>query len=367
MSNKKICFIGQFAPPIHGLSKALETLYNSKLAERFELYKVNITNNKKILNNLIKIYMSKCDLYYFTISQSKLGNIRDLIILKLLELQKKKCIIHLHGGYYRSLVDNDMNIIQKKLNYKAIKKLDGAIVLSNLLKSNFEGMIDSSKIFVVENCIDDEYLISDKDFREKLQNIKCKDIYNIVYLSNFIKSKGYLEVLELARIEKERCDKEGEKKRFHFNFAGQFFKEDEKVEFFEYIQNFNLNDFITYHGVVTGKEKLNLLKNGDIFILLTKYPNEGVPISILESMGNGMFVVTTNHAGIPDIVKDCINGLICNKNQINENIENIYNSLYYEDKYEKVISYNRNEIKEKYSESRYINNMKNIFEKYILE
>ena len=57
-----------------------------------------------------------------------------------------------------------------------LAKMDGAIVLSNLLKSNFEGMIDSSKIFVVENCIDDEYLISDKDFREKLQNIKCKDI-----------------------------------------------------------------------------------------------------------------------------------------------------------------------------------------------
>ena len=29
---KKICFIAQFPPPMHGLSKAVETLYNSNLA-----------------------------------------------------------------------------------------------------------------------------------------------------------------------------------------------------------------------------------------------------------------------------------------------------------------------------------------------
>ena len=31
MSKKKICFIAQFPPPMHGLSKAVETLYNSEL------------------------------------------------------------------------------------------------------------------------------------------------------------------------------------------------------------------------------------------------------------------------------------------------------------------------------------------------
>lgn len=31
MSKKKICFVAQFPPPMHGLSKAVETLYNSEL------------------------------------------------------------------------------------------------------------------------------------------------------------------------------------------------------------------------------------------------------------------------------------------------------------------------------------------------
>ena len=128
MSKKKICFIAQFPPPMHGLSKAVETLYNSELNTavdsngEFEFEKVDITNNKNFVKNLLKISCSKADLFYFTISQTRGGNLRDLVIFKLLELQHKKCLIHLHGGYYRQLVDNDMAGWQRKANYKATKR-----------------------------------------------------------------------------------------------------------------------------------------------------------------------------------------------------------------------------------------------------
>lgn len=45
----------------------------------------------------------------------------------------------------------------------------------------------------------------------------------------------------------------------------------------------------------------------------TRYPNEGQPISILEAMGNGMFIITTDHAGIPDIV-GTENGIVLKTN-----------------------------------------------------
>ena len=98
MEKKKICFIAQFPPPIHGLSKAVDTLYNSDLNAslsskgEFEFEKIDITDNKKFLQNLNRIRKSKGDLFYFTISQTKGGNLRDLIIFKLLEIQHKKCL-----------------------------------------------------------------------------------------------------------------------------------------------------------------------------------------------------------------------------------------------------------------------------------
>lgn len=195
MSKKKICFIAQFPPPMHGLSKAVETLYNSELNTavdsngEFEFEKVDITNNKNFVKNLLKISCSKADLFYFTISQTRGGNLRDLVIFKLLELQHKKCLIHLHGGYYRQLVDNDMAGWQRKANYKAIKKLAGAIVLSKSLKKIFKGMIDDDKIFVVENCVDDQYLLTDQEIEEKLVALRDKKVLHVLWLSNFIRSR----------------------------------------------------------------------------------------------------------------------------------------------------------------------------------
>ena len=251
MSKKEICFIAQFPPPMHGLSKAVETLYNSELNValnpdgEFEFEKVDITNNKDFIKNLLKISKSKADLFYFTISQTKGGNLRDLVIFKLLELQHKKCLIHLHGGYYRQLVDNDMAGWQRKVNYKAIKKLAGAIVLSKSLKKIFEGMIDDDKIFVVENCVDDQYLLTNQEIEEKLAALENKKVLHALWLSNLIRSKGYPFVLEMEKTEKERVDAGGEK-RFHFDFAGKFFEDSEKEYFDSYVKENKLEGYITW-------------------------------------------------------------------------------------------------------------------------
>ena len=356
MKTKKICFIAQFPPPMHGLSKAVETLYNSKLQGEFEFEKIDITNNKKFFTNLISIIKSKADLFYFTISQTKGGNLRDLIIFKFLELQHKKCLIHLHGGYYRQLVDKNLPNWQKKANYKAISKLDGVIVLGNMLKPIFKGMIDDSKIFVVPNCVDDEFLMSDEDFRIKSETMNEREIKHILYLSNFIKSKGYPEVLKMAKYEKERCE-QGEKRKYHFDFAGKFFDSSEKGYFESYIKEHKLESYVTYHGVVLGDEKRDLLKNCDIFALLTRYPNEGQPISILEAMGNGMAIITTDHAGIPDIVENKLNGIIDTENT---KVEELISEL---DKLDlrTIAENNRRQIYSDYMENMYIDNMKKYF------
>lgn len=364
-SKKKICFIAQFPPPMHGLSKAVETLYNSKLNSavnpngEFEFEKVNITNNKNFAKNLLKISRSKADLFYFTISQTREGNFRDLVIFKLLELQHKKCLLHLHGGYYRQLVDNDMAGWQRKANYKAIKKLAGAIVLSKSLKKIFEGMIDDDKIFVVENCVDDKYLLTDQEIEEKLKALKDKKVLHVLWLSNFIRSKGYSFVLEMAKTEKERVDAGGEK-RFHFDFAGKFFENSEKEYFESYVKSNGLEKYVTYHGIVGGETKRKLLKECYIFVLPTRYSNEGQPISILEAMGNGMFIITTNHAGIPDIVESGVNGIVIDEAEENINLLEILQKLSNTD-LERVARNNIEKVELDFSEKEYIRNMKIVY------
>lgn len=354
---KKICFLAQFPPPIHGLSKAVDTVYNSYLSEKYEFIKINLTDNKKFIFNMVKLIFTKADLFYFTISQTKGGNIRDLIILKLLRLKRARCVVHLHGGYYRKLVDT-LGSLQKKLNYKYIGDLAGAIVLGNSLKSIFRGMIDEDKMFVVPNCVDNQFLMNDNEYNAKLLNLNINKL-NVLYLSNFIKEKGYRLVLELAKYTKDIGDN-----RFCFNFAGNFFDESEKEYFNSYIKNNKIENIVNYLGVVGGKDKLELLKKSNIFTLLTRYPNEGQPISILEAMGNGMVVVVTDHAGIADIVRDNVNGVMFKDNEEN-NIDLVYKKInkIINEQFVDIIENNRKSVKDNYIEKIYLDNLDNIFNK----
>lgn len=361
-SMSQIAFIAQFPPPIHGLSKAVESLFHSRLDKKYDFIPINITDNKRIITTLYHILTSKSDLYYFTISQTKGGNLRDLLILFLLRLKRGKCLIHLHGGYYRQLIEKDCNEWQRKLNYKALKHINGAIVLGKSLKSIFRGMIDEEKIFIVPNCIDNQYTLPGKTFRTKLSTIKTCPKVHILYLSNFIPSKGYKEVLALANIAKKQSIKQ-----IHFHFAGIFFDAKEKSFFHEYIKKNGLESYVTYHGVVTGKEKQDLLALCHVFILLTRYPNEGQPISILEAMGNGLAVITTNHAGIPDIVQNQVNGMIVDKENIQLDAIFQYISTLIDNR-EKLsdISYNNYcAATTSYTEENYIQNMDGVFSKIL--
>ena len=347
---KKICFIAQFPPPIHGLSKAVDTLYNSELAQRFEFEKINITDNKKLIGNLAAIRRSKADLFYFTISQSRGGNLRDLVIFR--AIGNRPCLIHLHGGYYRTLVDS-LPKWQRRANYRAINKLDGAIVLGPSLKRIFNGLLPDEKIFTVPNCVDDEYLMSAEEFEVKVSTVSERKVKHVLYLSNFIRTKGYREVLKMAKIEK----KMGGERRFHFDFAGKFFENCEEEFFFRYIHDNGLEDFVTYHGIVSGDKKRELLRLCDLFVLLTTYPNEGQPISILEAMGNGMVVVTTDHAGIPDIVDESY-GFILPKDC--DNLAEEAARKLYDMEPEKMMRTARMKVERQYSQDIYIAKMEQI-------
>lgn len=181
---KKICFMAQFSPPINGLTKAVETLYNSKINEDFLLDKINLTNNKRIIISLFKLIFNDSDIFYFTIAQSKFGNLRDMFLMLIILLKKKKIIIHLHGGYYRQLYEKQMGSLQKKLNNFVLKRISVAIVLGKSLRSIFQGLVQEDKIVIIENCVDEDNLLSESRFIDKIT--KHNKEINILYLSNFI-------------------------------------------------------------------------------------------------------------------------------------------------------------------------------------
>ncbi len=307
------------------------------------------------MKSLWSLLRCTSDVVYFTPSQTQGGNLRDLLFLKLIQWRKKACVVHIHGGYYRQLVDNDCPVWQQRMNYKAVSRWTGGIVLGHSLHHIFEGMLPDEKIFVCPNCVDDAFIAS--SINKKLRSIINGEILHVLYLSNFIVEKGYREVLELAKIVQEK----GDNNKFVFHFAGKFFDLSEEQYFKEHSEGLQN---VVYHGIVCGQAKVDLLNCCHIFALLSRYPNEGQPISILEAMGNGMSIITTNHAGIPEIAS-LENGYVCDKAHID--VKEIYEYLLYSHndrkKLAEVCRWNYATTKERYTEQQYIDKMDKIFEK----
>ncbi|MCA1802139.1 MAG: glycosyltransferase [Rhodothermaceae bacterium] len=89
---------------------------------------------------------------------------------------------------------------------------------------------------------------------------------------------------------------------------------DDEEECRQIVESSGLEKRVRFHGAVGHVTIKKLLNNADIFVLNSRTAAdgdmEGTPVSLLEAMSLGIAVVSTRHAGIPDVIRDGENGLI---------------------------------------------------------
>ncbi|HEU0302743.1 MAG TPA: glycosyltransferase, partial [Longimicrobium sp.] len=132
----------------------------------------------------------------------------------------------------------------------------------------------------------------------------------ILYLSNLVESKGWLEVLEAVRLLRDRLGP-----RIRCDFHGLFLAnpaddrritsaEQARGTFEAFVARHGLHEVVRYGGVASGEAKRQALAGAHFFVLPTRYNNEGQPVSIIEAMAHGNVVVSTDYRAIPDMVVD---------------------------------------------------------------
>ena len=374
---RTICMIGAFPPPVHGQAVAFETLAESpELREKYNVIKIDYAPKKrlnkylmipyKLLRNLSMIQSlkkvvrsRKVDIFYLGISSSDQGARRDHIIAKTIDkaLEHSKLIIHHHGGNFRTFYDSTDDNHRAMVDYY-LERTDCAIVLTPRLRKLFNGLLPESKVKVVSNGISASNKLPEKEINKRIASLSQRDIVHILYLSNMKKTKGYYELLKSAPLLLDNGID------FEMTFAGAFESVADEEEFHNYVNEHRLGQKVKYKGVVTGNEKNCLLGENDIFVLPTAYPNEGQPISILESMAAGMAIVTTDHGGISDVIKDGINGIIITAITPDEIAKAVIRLSSNRDFMAKVCVENMRISNEQYLEQHYVNNMIDIFNEY---
>ncbi len=320
---KRVIFLGKLPPPYIGPAVAAEIILNSSLKDEFELIHLDTSDHRGINTlgkfdftnfylafkqyfNLVRLILRhKPDLVYIPIGQTTVSYCRDSVFILIARCFGKKVICHLRGGNFKRWYDSARRPVRWWVCF-VHRKVSAQIVLGSKLRHLFDWLIPQEKIFVIPNG--GSYRFPDTK--------KNTNHVHVLFLGNFIASKGVLDVLKSAVFVNQKF------KHVKFLFAGNWSDKETKKEFKSIMENHPGLPAVVL-GPLTGEKKLRLLASSDIFVFPSFYPNEGHPWVIVEAMAAGLPIIATDHGAIAESVIDGENGFIvekCNPEQIAEKV-----------------------------------------------
>jgi glycosyltransferase involved in cell wall biosynthesis len=322
----KILFVGPFPPPLTGNSLPFKVLYDSLSSEHeLEIIDLSKRNHKPGIDSferLIEIFViflqfsikfRQNDLLYISVSESRMGNLRDLIFYFIAKRKIDKVFLHMLGGAgMAEILKNDSLVF--RLNKYFVSKVGGIIVEGQVQRDMFRKLIDKSRIKIVTNFAQDLLFSDDLTVYNKFQNVS---VFRILFLSNMLPGKGHQELLS-AYMSLDPVLK----RRFRVDFAGKIVEEDWKKRFLSVLDS---EPNLFYHGSVDFEAKRKLLQESHIFCLPTYYKFEGQPFTIIEAYATGNVVVTTAHSGIVNIF-NLHNGYEVEKQSV-DSLINLFKSI----------------------------------------
>lgn len=226
-------------------------------------------------------------------------------------LYKLKIIYFVHGFRFTSKTN-----FLKAFFFKTIEKILSlkTNVIITINNEDFKyakfNLLKTAKCYKIKGI---GLNLSNKHFKKKLK--RKKKIIKILVIAAYKKEKGYFDIIKVAEILK---------------------KQKIKIECYGYGNNH------TYHSLKIKKNLKNIyfnnfdinlknkIKNYDILIHLSK--REGLPVSVMQSLSEGLPVICYNIRGNNDLIKDKQNGYFV------KSYKDVSKKIYYLNLNEKVFN-----------------------------
>jgi glycosyltransferase involved in cell wall biosynthesis len=302
---KKILFIGPSLKAQGGISAVLNSYKTEIKYARF----LSSTSAKGMFATYFVFMLAVIKLPFYRLftgikivhihSSSRGSWVRKSMLVKWTKLLGFKVVWHCHSGHFIEFaqskgLDNVRNVLYK---------CSAIILLTDSWIDFFTKKLALSNVLVVKNIVGRP---------EKIERDANSPVINILFLGAIGKLKGVYDILEMAKQHKTElaC-----KVKIIVGGNG------ENDKFTSMIEEYQISEIVEFVGWVAGDKKKQLLNSSHI-MLLPSYV-EGLPISILEGMAYKMPIITTPVGGIPDIVKDGVNGKFMTPGNVDELFEAI--------------------------------------------
>jgi glycosyltransferase involved in cell wall biosynthesis len=124
------------------------------------------------------------------------------------------------------------------------------------------------------------------------------------------------------------------------------------------VKYYKLENNVKLVDVINPEQFISYLKEARAFvqhsITAEDGDMEGTPVGILEACASAVPVISTYHAGIPDVIEHGVNGLLCNEHDISKMTENMISVLQDKNYAVKLGAHARNIIRDKFSLERHL-------------
>ena len=306
---KKICMIVQDKMVKGGIAAVISGYYGSEIEKKYDVtYVESYIDGSKVqklfksicgyVSFIKKLILNRPDLVHI---HSSFGPsfYRKLPFIYLANMAGVPIINHIHGADFNAFYE-DASQRKKRLIQKTYNKCDRLIALSQEWKERLSKIVPENKIVVIENYS----ILNNEAYMEK-QNKTTDNV--ILFLGEIGKRKGCYDIPNVAAIVKQSIP------NVKFVLCGEGSKNDENAIKGK-ISELGLEDNFVFPGWVRNQQKDSWLRKADIFFLPSY--NEGMPMSVLDAMGYGLPIVSTNVGGIPKIVHNDKNGYCCTPGDI---------------------------------------------------
>ena len=197
----------------------------------------------------------------------------------------RKYIAVIHGSEV-----NLKNNFLKKVTNLSLKRFNKIIAVSNFTKSLIENMKLSS-IHVIQNGF--EKIVLSTNTNEEIS----KYYPNFITVGSVTERKGQLNFIKAIPKLLEKYP------NLHYHIVGSPV---EKKQLTLAAKNLKIENYLTFHGIVSDDKKYELLKKSDLFVMLSNNTStgdvEGFGIAILEANNLGVPAIGSKYCGIEDAI-----------------------------------------------------------------
>lgn len=207
---------------------------------------------------------------------------------------RKKVILHIHGADFDTFLD-DISYRWRIRSIMLLNAVDRVVVLSESWRAFFEKHVAAEKIRVIVNP-SSTYDPACTKMHSKWHNEQYNEAVKVLFIGRIGQRKGAYDLIEAV------------KKLRSLNFILDLVGDGEGDIIREIVNANGLGNTVSIYDWVSHKDIGEWYNKADILVL-PSYA-EGLPMSVLEAIGIGLPVISTDVGGIPEAVIDGINGYI---------------------------------------------------------